>query len=215
MLKRRTGPVAMWIGAQASSGGGPSYSVALRLSRLPSLSEVRWHWAISDSSIWERGFGRTVRCFRSPFLISQRSSQGRKFRRLTERLSSWSFVSLRMAGGISVSLLLRRLSTRIESSSNSSPDTALSPFPARKSRRKGCNELYTSSLIGGSLIDGSFVRCCRGRNRPCGTTRRFPLLSPVSVSPPKINPTGGKKNYLRSILSNPLSKQSFTTALAI
>jgi hypothetical protein len=155
------------MGAQASSGGGPVYS-QLRIPSCVSVSASvsgsvgRCHCEICDSSIWRSGLGRTVSCFRSPFFISHRSSQGRKCRRLTERLSSCSLVSLRMAGGISVSLLLRRLRTRSASSSKSSLVRHGSPLPDRKSRRNGCSELYTSSVIGASLIAGSFVRCWSG-----------------------------------------------------
>ena len=81
-----------------------------------------------------------MKCFRSPFLISQSSSHGRYLNLLTERLTSCSDVNLRIAGGISVNLLFRRLRTFSESNSKSSLGALMREFPARKTRRKGLSE---------------------------------------------------------------------------
>lgn len=140
---RRTRPVATWIGAQASSGAGPSYSQSFRAPSgdAGSVPSGECHWAMSAPSICRRGLGRTVRCFKSPFLINHRNSHGRHCRRLTERLTSCSIVNFLIAGGISVSLLFRRLSTLSAPSLNSSPEIAVSELPARNRRRKGSSEL--------------------------------------------------------------------------
>ena len=79
MLNRWIGPMAMWIGAHASSGTGVSYPILRRASSgdVCVVPFGECHWAIFASSICQSGFGRTIRCFKSPFLINHNSSHGR------------------------------------------------------------------------------------------------------------------------------------------
>jgi hypothetical protein len=69
-------------------------------------------------------------------------------------------------------LLFRKLRTlRLLSSKRSLCKVERELF-GRKIRRNGCKDVKTFSETGASLTEGSFVRCCRGRNRPEGMAFR-------------------------------------------